>query len=119
MAEQDERQEGRDQRGKFASGNRWSSLGGKRRARILPAERKREIAKQGYLAQVQKHFDGDIVAQGQYLGEVGAWASDRLYPDWMKVFEHPGTPAEFMAKRRSQRRALQEFSLQDVPEMAF
>jgi hypothetical protein len=115
----DKKDGGRDQRGKFAKGNGWSSMGGKKRARILPAERRREISKQGYLALVQKHFDGDIVAQGQYLGEVGAWASDQVYPDWMKVFKHPGPPAEFMERRRSQRRALQELSLRDVPEMAF
>lgn len=116
MAKQDR---SRDRRGKFAKGNRWSSLGGKGRARLLPAERRREIGKLGYLALVQKHFEGDILAQGQYLGEVGAWASDRVYPEWMRVFSHPGKPAEFMEKWRSQKRALLEFNFQELPELAF
>lgn len=68
---------GRDDRGRFARGNAEASAGGQARAARLAPERRREIARAGWLAVVAKRFGGDAEAAGAYLGKLGAWTVDR------------------------------------------
>ncbi len=49
----------RDAKGRFTAGNEWASKGGRARAKALPAERRKEIARLGFAAMVERHFAGD------------------------------------------------------------
>lgn len=83
--------EGRDDAGRFAQANSWAARGGQARADALTPDRRREIAAQGFAALVTKRFRGDRAAALAYLGDLGAWASDRGYAaQGLGVFSHPG-----------------------------
>lgn len=82
---------GRDAAGRFAQGNPWAARGGQARADALTPDRRREIATQGFAGLVLKRFRGDRAAALAYLGNLGAWASDRGYAAvGLGVFSHPG-----------------------------
>jgi hypothetical protein len=81
---------GRDERGRFAPGNADASKGGQARAERLTPARRREIARAGWRAMVERHFGGDEQAAGEWLGRLGAWAADAAYRGTIPVFEHPG-----------------------------
>jgi general stress protein YciG len=63
---------GRDDRGRFARGNAEARRGGQARAQALTPERRREIARAGWLAVVTKRFGGDAEAAAAYLDSLGA-----------------------------------------------
>ena len=67
-------QEGRDKRGRFATGNTIARAGGHARAQALTRRRRRAIARKGWRALVRKHFDGDANCQRRYLAALGAYA---------------------------------------------
>lgn len=69
----------RDKRGRFAKGNIISHRGGTARARKLSAERRKEIARMGYEAMVQKHFKGDFAEANNWLRRKALWAQDRQW----------------------------------------
>ncbi len=99
----------RDAKGRFTAGNEWASKGGRARARALSPQRRREIARMGFAAMVDRHFEGDKKAAVDWLTAKGQWASDAGYrEDGLGVFRDPGPhPA---------RRNLQ---LETVREIAF
>ena len=80
----------RDNLGRFVPGNTLASKGGRARAAALTPERRRQIARAGWLALVAKRFDGDASEAARYIGKVGAWAADAPYRDTFPVFQHPG-----------------------------
>lgn len=82
---------GKDNRGRFAPGNGYASIGGKVRAERLTPARRQEIARAGWLAVVNRHFHGDAAAAGEWFGRLGAWASDAPYRDRFPVFSHQGS----------------------------
>ena len=91
---------GRDGRGRFTPGNPHASHGGRRRAEVLDPDRRSEIARAGFDAMVATHFDGDAKAAAAWLGELGAWANDRVYAALgMGKFAHPGDPASYLQTR--------------------
>ncbi|MBX3001926.1 MAG: hypothetical protein KF893_25600 [Caldilineaceae bacterium] len=56
-------------------------------------------ARRGWLALVEKRFNGDMEAAKTWLGKIGAWADDERHPFWMRWYSpHPGTPEEFMQR---------------------
>jgi len=82
---------GRDAAGRFTEANPWAARGGQARADALTPDRRREIAAQGFAALVTRRFGGDRAAALAYLGDLGAWASDRGYAaQGLGVFPHPG-----------------------------
>jgi hypothetical protein len=89
---------GRDTLGRFASGNPYAGDGGRARAARLTPERRREIARAGWLGLVARRFGGDREAAARWFGELGAWATDAIYRDRFPVFEHPGPCPEKGAK---------------------
>lgn len=56
---------GRNERGRFVTGNPWASIGGRRRAAMLTPERRRAIAALGYRAMCERHYGGDRSAAGR------------------------------------------------------
>lgn len=85
---------GRDDRGRFAPGNPYAAQGGQVRATKLSPDRRRAIARLGFLAFVDRYFAGDRTAAVAWLGRLGAWAADQTFvgspiykPD---VYRHPG-----------------------------
>lgn len=62
---------GRDTQGRFAHGNDYASLGGKARAETLPASRRREIARAGWLALVARRYNGDATAAARAIVRAG------------------------------------------------
>lgn len=108
----------RDEYGRFLPGNGMSRRGGQKRALQLSSRRRSEIGRIGWRALVERRFYGDSVAQKEWLGQLGAWASDQIYPDWMKVFPHPGSPEEFMAKWKAQKKPL-DFALDELEPLSF
>lgn len=81
---------GRKTDGRFDLCNPYCFKGGRARAEKLTPERRREIAKMGFAALVEKRFGGDRLAARLYLGLLGAWASDAPYRDLFPKFPHPG-----------------------------
>ena len=81
---------GRDDLGRFAPGNGFASSGGRARAAALTPERRRQIARAGWLALVDKRFDGNASEAARYIGKVGAWATDAPSRDGFPKFAHPG-----------------------------
>lgn len=75
----------RDKRGRFAEGN--------------------TISRRGWLALVEKHFDGDVAAARAYVGQLGfhTYARAALIgtPNEHKLrspnYAHPGAPQQFYA----------------------
>lgn len=86
---------GRDNQGRFAPGNPYAAQGGRARSERLPPDRRQAIARLGFLAFVDRYFDGDRAAAVDWLGRLGAWAADQVFaqtpyiykPD---VYRHPG-----------------------------
>lgn len=81
---------GRDDSGRFTPGNGYASIGGRRRAEVLPAARRATIARAGWQAVVARRFGGDAAAAKAWFGAVGAWASDAPYRETFPKFAHPG-----------------------------
>lgn len=85
---------GKDPHGRFTPGNGYASIGGRRRAEALPAERRAAIARAGWQAVVVHRFGGDADAARRWLGALGAWAAERAAfagsPIFQSVWEHPG-----------------------------
>jgi hypothetical protein len=80
---------GKDERGRFTPRNGYASAGGKARAARLTPERRRAIARAGWLALVSRYFAGDAAAAGAWFGAWGAWVSDQVYRDRFPVFAPP------------------------------
>lgn len=78
----------RDDRGRFISGNKLSSAGGQKRAEKLPAFRRREIAKSGFRAMVERHFGGDVARANRWLAAKGQFVTDPFPQNG--VFQDPG-----------------------------
>lgn len=94
---------GRDDRGRFAPGNPYAAQGGQVRATKLSPDRRRAIARLGFLAFVDRYFDGDRAAAVDWLGRLGAWAADQTFvgspvykPD---VYRHPGALRRLEGRR--------------------
>lgn len=112
----------RNCKGQFVPGNSIARKGGLARARALPAERRRAIARQGWDALVRKHFEGDQAAARRWWGEIGAWASDvaaGYAGTWMQAFHHPGPPHEFLERYEHEQRYALDFTLDELGELAF
>lgn len=89
-------QSGRDEKGRFASGN--------------------AIAKMGWHGLVQKRFEGDSVAAKEWLAQLGRHSYMMQTPIRRQhAFYHPGTPEQWLEEWR--RRF--EFCLADVGELKF
>lgn len=78
----------RDEKGRFLAGNIHAIAGGHARARLLPAHRRTEIARRGYHAMVQQHFNGDYARANQWLIKKGLHAQDPA--PWNGTFPDPG-----------------------------
>ena len=86
----------RDSQGRFAPGNTIAAL--------------------GWAGLVTRRFGGDEEACKRWWGLMGAYNSDAVYrARGLGAMPHPGQPEEFVAQY-SQRF---EFTLADVPEMAY
>lgn len=80
----------RDTKGRFLPGHPWASKGGEARAAKLTRQRRQEIARSGFQALADRHFDGDRRAAGQWLSAKGLHVLDaRMYPNHV-AFEDPG-----------------------------
>lgn len=100
----------RDARGRFAPGNRISSVGGKARGAALSRRRRRAIARKGYRVMVKRHWGGDQRAQRKYWGEMGSFQYEvqagALLPDGTRNplsplrtnARHPGPAQEWRAR---------------------
>lgn len=87
---------GRDERGRFVAGHPFAAL--------------------GWVALVQKRFEGDVSAAKTWLGKVGAWEYARQAQITRRgVFQYPGTPEQWLEEWR---RRL-NFRLSDVGELKF
>ena len=76
----------RDAKGRFVSGNAFSSIGGKARmARLSQAER-RAFARQGLAGLANRHFNGNLTAAKAYLADCGRYAYDKA------LFSKPELP---------------------------
>ena len=91
--------------GRFLPGNTVAGAGGRARAAKLSKRRRRQIAKQGYRAMVNRHFGGDDRAQRAYLAELGRWAYEQqaavdvgLGASVAMATRHPGPIQEFRAR---------------------
>ena len=69
---------GKDDFGRFTSGNGYASVGGRVRAERLTPERRREIARSGWLALVDRRYDGDASAAGRGIARA-ANPADSIY----------------------------------------
>lgn len=88
----------KDPHGRFTAGNDYATQGGRARAEKLPPERRREIARAGFRALVERRFDGDWEMAKRYVGEVGAWGSDVYRGTPWQRFTHPGTIDAFLSR---------------------
>jgi hypothetical protein len=95
---------GRDNQGRFTSGNQVAAL--------------------GWAGLVERRFAGDRAAARAWVGQLGRWAyglnyrkPDGQYQPWVKPTfrQHPGQPETFTAEYRQRL----EFSLSDVEPLAF
>lgn len=82
----------------FTPGNKHAVAGGHARAAKLTPEQRSEIARTGYQATTEKHFNGNADAHNQWLIQSGLAAQDRHYPAYMRVWRtampHPKQIAE-------------------------
>lgn len=62
---------GKDTLGRFTEGNGYAALGGRRRAEQLTPERRREIARAGWLAFVSKYHAGDVRQAARAVAQAG------------------------------------------------
>jgi hypothetical protein len=67
-----------------------SSRGGRARAAKLSADRRRDIARMGWLALVERRFAGDAQAAREWLRAKGLWANDQSLPPEIRRFRDPG-----------------------------
>lgn len=76
-----------------------------------------EYGKRGWLALVEKRFNGDVAAAKTWIGAIGAWAYDAPYRamGWGS-FPHPGTPEQFLERYRA---TLDAITLSSVDEVSF
>ena len=65
-------------------------LGGLARAARLSPERRREIARMGFQALVEKRFGGDRAAAIDWITQKGLAAQDAEYPPPLRKFFDPG-----------------------------
>lgn len=70
----------------FQPGNPHAKAGGHARAKALTPQRRSEIARSGYQATTQRHFNGDADAHKQWFVAAGLAAQDASYPPWMRVW---------------------------------
>jgi hypothetical protein len=61
----------RDANGRFVTNNQIAREGGRARAQVLTARRRRAIARKGYRTMVRRHFGGDRTAQARYFAALG------------------------------------------------
>ena len=90
----------RDSRGRFAPGNAYASKGGLARAAKLSRRRRRQIARMGYRAMVEKHVLGDYRAQRHYFAALGVWNSEKVFigtPVPVRA-KDPGKPTDFLTR---------------------
>ena len=88
--------------GKFAKGNTISSKGGQARAAKLSKRRRRQIAKQGFQALVDKRFNGNRQLAKNWVGDIGAHNYAKSTGLRLKAcFAHPGEPEEYVARALS------------------
>lgn len=90
----------RDEKGRFTHGNTFASAGGRARAEKLSRLRRRQIARMGYRAMVDKHFLGDFRAQRAYFAALGVWNSEKVFlgtPVPVRA-EDPGKPTDFLTR---------------------
>jgi hypothetical protein len=84
----------------FTQGNAYAAEGGRARAAKLSPERRREIARAGWLGRVRRQFGGDVDAARAYIADLGRWAGDPYDGDPIpRVYQHPGEPSEYRARR--------------------
>lgn len=76
--------------GRFAPGNSLSSLGGQQRAVKLTKDELSTIARKGYEAMVNRHFNGDRAAANKWLTAKGLAAQDSEYTRFYYQFPDPG-----------------------------
>lgn len=69
---------GKDTQGRFTSGNGYASVGGRVRAERLTPERRREIARSGWQARVDRYYHGDTTAAGRGIARA-ANPADSIY----------------------------------------
>jgi hypothetical protein len=85
---------------RFTQGNTYAAEGGRARAAKLSPERRREIARLGWLGRVHRQFGGDVDAARAYVADLGRWAGDPYDGDPIpRVYQHPGEPSEYRARR--------------------
>jgi len=84
----------------FERGNEYAAVGGKARAAKLSPERRREIARAGWLGRVRRQFGGDEDAARAYVADLGRFAGDPYDGDPVpRVYHHPGDANEYRARR--------------------
>jgi len=87
-------------RTRFEQGNAYAAAGGRARAAKLTPERRREIARAGWLGRVRRQFGGDEDAARAYVADLGRWAGDPYDGDPVpRVYQHPGDAGEYRARR--------------------
>jgi hypothetical protein len=88
----------------FAPHNPYAKQGGHARAAALTATQRSEIARSGFTATTQQHFNGDPLKHIAWLIEAGLAAQDALYPArmrvWRKAAPHPQRIKEAHAATR-------------------
>ncbi len=86
-------------RGQFQPGNEFARLGGQARAARLSKRRRREIARRGWDAMVERHFAGDQIAAKHYLAALGTWNSEKVFEGTPVPVRgrHPGPIQEWLA----------------------
>lgn len=94
----------RDNKGRFARGN--------------------SISRAGWQGQVDSCFEGKADWQKEWIGKKGAYAYDTPYRNrGLGVFKDPGSPAEFVARKKAHlenlRQVAEEITLESVNELAF
>jgi hypothetical protein len=84
-----------------------------RKGRFQPGN---QVCYQGWQGLVQKRFAGDEQACREWWGRMGAWHYDTVYRNiGLGAIPHPGTPEEFLQRKRS---AL-AFKLEELPDLPF
>lgn len=83
---------GRDEHGRFTSGNDFASLGGHARAKALTPEQRKACSSAGFRGLAEKRFGGDVAAAKKYIADLGASSYNSPYPMWNEGFERPTLP---------------------------
>ncbi len=88
---------------RFQKGNTYASRGGRARAQKLSAEERKEIARAGRQAVVEKIFEGDAEAQRQWWRELSLYNYETQVGEVTGGYgrqvqakaRHPGNPAQW------------------------